>query len=120
MECVLCMKRRVMICDDNGKPIRSALTTQCVGGEVKAVEINVYDERNEIVFTGFEDVLEPFEDVITLSIVEKEEYEYTRVFPNGTSVDRKEKYNACYIKSVEFNGCKVFDIDDHVRLLKRD
>ena len=111
MECVLCIKRRVMICDDNGKPIRSALTTQCVGGEVKAVEINVYDERNEIVFTGFE-------DVITLSIVEKEEYEYTRVFPNGTSVDRKEKYNACYIKSVEFNGCKVFDIDDHDRLLK--
>ena len=73
MECVLCIKRRVMICDDNGKPIRSALTTQCVGGEVKAVEINVYDERNEIVFTGFEDVLEPFEDVITLSIVEIED-----------------------------------------------
>lgn len=123
MECVLCIKRRVMICDDNGKPIKRVLRTECVGGEVKTAEINVFEKDNAIVICGFQDILEPFDNIITFSIVEKGEYEYTKVYKQAKGEyleQRKEEYIACYIDSVELNGIKIFDIDDCRGLLKRD
>lgn len=121
MECVLCIKRRVMVCDDNGKPIKFVLRTECVGDDVKFAEINVSEEDNAIDICGFEDVLEPFDNIITFSIVEKGEYEYTKVRKQAKGEyleQRKEEYIACYIESVELNGCKVFDIDECRGLLK--
>lgn len=123
MECVLCIKRRVMICDDNGKPIKHVLRTECVGGEVKTAEINIFEEDNAIVICGFQDILEPFDNMITFNIVEKGEHTYTSVLRSGFGErikQFKEEYNECYIESVELNGCKVFDINDCRGLLKCD
>ena len=109
MECVLCIKRRLVNYDKTGKVIATDLLTQCVAGEVEAADIDVYMNENTISISGgLEKMLSGAMSSGGLWIVDRTHDPLTRE-------DRK-----LYVESIELNGIKVFDIDDCRGLLKRD
>lgn len=109
MECVLCIKRRIVNCDKTGKVVAMDLHTQCVAGEVEAADINVYMNENTISISGgLEKMLSDAMSSGFLWIVD-------RTQDHRTGEDQE-----VYVESIELNGIKIFDIDDCRGLLKRD
>ena len=109
MECVLCIKRRLVNCDKTGKVVAMDLHTQCVAGEVEVADINVYMNENTISISGgLEKMLSDAMSSGFLWIVD-------RTQDHRTGEDQE-----VYVESIELNGIKIFDIDDCRGLLKRD
>ena len=109
MECVLCIKRRLVNCDKTGKVVAMDLHTQCVAGEVEAADINVYMNENTISISGgLEKMLSDAMSSGFLWIVD-------RTQDHRTGEDQE-----VYVETIELNGIKIFDIDDCRGLLKRD
>ena len=109
MECVLCIKRRLVNYDKTGKVVAPDLRTQCVAGEVEAADINVYMNENTIsIRGGLEKMLSDAMSSGFLWIVD-------RTQDHRTGEDQE-----LYVESIELNGIKIFDIDDCRGLLKRD
>ena len=108
MECVLCIKRRLVNYDKTGK-VAMDLHTQCVAGEVEAADVNVYMSENTISISGgLEKMLSDAMSSGFLWIVD-------RTQDHRTGEDQE-----LYVESIELNGIKIFDIDDCRGLLKRD
>ena len=109
MECVLCVKRRIVKYDKNGKVVMTDLHTQCVAGEVETADIEVYMDNNTISISG--DLEKMLSDVKSSSFfwIVEHTYDY-----------RTGEKQKLYVESVELNGCKVFDINDCRGVLKRD
>lgn len=107
MECVLCIKRRLVNYDKTGK-VAMDLHTQCVAGEVEAADVNVYMSENTISISGgLEKMLSDDMSSGFLWIVD-------RTQDHRTGEDQE-----LYVESIELNGIKIFDIDDCRGLLKR-
>ena len=108
MECVLCIKRRLVNYDKTGKVVAPDLRTQCVAGEVEAADINVYMNENTISISGgLEKMLSGDMSSGFLWIVD-------RTYDHRTGETQE-----LYVESIELNGIKIFDIDDWRGLLKR-
>ena len=107
MECVLCIKRRLVNYDKTGK-VAMDLHTQCVAGEVEAADVNVYMSENTISISGgLEKMLSDAMNSGFFWIVEH------------TQDHRTGEKQKLYVESIELNGIKIFDIDDCRGLLKR-
>lgn len=107
MECMLVIKRKFRIYDGNELEVPTdtfELETECVCGDVKSPRIEVSELMNKIYIYGFEELLEPNDEIISFEIAERDEEVGDHI--------------AVYIESIELNGRKVFDINECRNLLK--